>query len=94
MTARGTTMQPNNSQTYAMIGQQHRDGLLAHLQELQREHTEIAAYLRDLEHRIAQQEGACNFANTMIQQAAEAASSAPAATTQPAEETEPEEAAQ
>lgn len=84
-------MQPNNSQTYAMIGQQHLDGLLAHLRELQREHTEITAYLRDLEHRIAQQEGACNFANTMIQQAAEAASVAPATNTQPAEETEPEE---
>lgn len=88
-------MQSNNSpQTYAMLGQQHLDGLLAHLQELQREHTEIAAYLHDLERRIAQQEGACNFANTMIQQAAEAASVAPATNTQPAEETEPEEAAQ
>lgn len=83
-------MQPNNSQTYAMIGQQHLDGLRAHLEELQRERVEIAAYLRDLEHRIAQQEGACNFANTMIQQAAEAASVAPAIT-EPAEEAEPEE---
>lgn len=85
-------MQPDNSpQTYAMIGQQHLDGLLAHLQELQRERVEIAAYLRDLDRRIAQQEGACNFANTCIQQAAEAASSAPAANTQPTptKETEP-----
>lgn len=84
-------MQPNNSQTYAMIGQQHLDGLRAHLEELQRERVEIAAYLRDLERRIAQQEGACNFADAMIQQAAEAASVAPATNTQPAEETEPEE---
>lgn len=86
-------MQPDSPQTYAMLGQQHLDGLLAHLQELQREHTEIAAYLHDLEHRIAQQEGACNFANTMIRQAAEAASVAPAAT-EPIEKTEPEEATQ
>lgn len=87
-------MQPNKSQTYAMIGQQHLDGLIAHLQELQREQTEIAAYLRDLERRIAQQEGACNFAAAMIQQAAEAAGDAPTAAqpAQPAEETEEIEA--
>jgi len=82
---------PQTTQTYAMIGRQHLDGLTAALQELTRERTEIAAYLHDLERRIAQQEGACNFANTMIQQAAEAASVAPATNTQPAEETEPEE---
>lgn len=84
-------MQPNKLKTYAMIGQQHLDGLIAHLQELQREHTELAAYLRDLERRIAQQEGACNFATAMIQQAAEAAGDAPTAT-QPAEKTEETEA--
>lgn len=65
-------------QTYAMIGQQHLDGLTAALQELARERTEIAAYLRDLDRRIAQQEGAINFVRTMIDQATQTAGDAPA----------------
>lgn len=75
---------PQTTQTYAMIGRQHLDGLTAALQELTRERTEIAAYLRDLDRRIAQQEGAINFATAMIDQAAQAAGDAPtpSATTQ------------
>lgn len=79
-------MQPDSPQTYAMIGQQHLDGLTAALQEMTRERTEIAAYLRDLDRRIAQQEGAINFATAMIDQAAQAAGDAPTPATTTQEE--------
>lgn len=83
-------------QTYAVIGQQHLDGLTAHLQELQRERAELTTYLGELERRIAQQEGACNFTRTLLEQAAQAAEATPAAAeptatepaaTEPTEET-------
>lgn len=84
---------PQTTQTYAMIGQQHLDGLAAALDKLTQERAEIAAYLRDLDRKIAQQEGAINFAAAMIDQAAQAAGSAPtpSATPEPAAPAAPDE---